>query len=235
MLLSPQKIILWLDDALVAVNKPAGLPSLPDGYHPELPNVLNTLEPVYGKLWVVHRLDRQTSGVLILARSAQAHRWLSTQFEARQTEKIYHALVVGNPPWDETRVDQPLRPNAGHRHRTVPDSLGKPAITNLRVLERLGGFTLVEAIPETGRTHQIRAHLAFAGFPIAADELYGGGQAIFESDPNPEAPPEAQPLLDRVGLHARSLSIYHPLTHERTTFEAPYPEDLDRLLMMLRK
>ncbi len=220
-------MVLWSDEAVVAVNKPAGLPTLPDGYQPGAPYVLSVLEPEFGKLYVVHRLDRQTSGILILARSAEAHRFLNTQFETRQTVKTYHALAVGSPAWEETRIDRPLRANVGHRHRTVVDERqGKPAATRLRVLERLGGYTLLEAVPETGRTHQVRAHLAYAGFPIAGDELYGGGAGIFD--------PEGRPVLERTGLHARSLAVRHPITRDLHTFEAPYPPDFEQTLSFLR-
>jgi tRNA pseudouridine32 synthase/23S rRNA pseudouridine746 synthase len=217
--------ILYRDDVLLVINKPSGLPSLPDGYDPSAVHVRSLLEPHFGRVWIVHRLDRGTSGVLLLARSAEAHRALNSQFDQRQVSKVYHALVYGSPKWESRTVDLSLRVDVGHKHRTAIDARrGKPAVTHLRVLERLGAFSLVEAIPETGRTHQIRAHLAALGYPLLADELYG-------RSPEGDQPPG----LGRLGLHAFQLEIEHPLQHTRLHFEAPYPEDFTQALEQLRQ
>ena len=167
--------VLWSDGALLVVDKPAGLPTLPDGYNPQAPHLKRLLEPEYGRLWIVHRLDRSTSGVIVLARTVQAHRALNAQFQEHTVEKIYHAIVTGAPDWEETAIDLPLRADGDRRHRTVVDAQGgKPAVTHLRVLERFAGYSLVEAVPHTGRAHQVRAHLLAAGFPLVGDALYGG-------------------------------------------------------------
>jgi tRNA pseudouridine32 synthase / 23S rRNA pseudouridine746 synthase len=206
--------LLYQDPWLLAISKPAGLPTLPDGYNKTAPHVRSLLEGEWGRLWIVHRLDKETSGVLLLARTAAAHRVLNQQFDAHQVTKVYHALVIGSPIWDEQTFDAPLRLNGDRRHRTIPDPNGKPAITQFRVLQRLGAFTLIEACPATGRTHQIRAPLGFvAGLPLAADVLYGC-----------KLPAEALPIA-RVALHAYSLTITHPANGEPLTIEAPYPDD----------
>jgi len=215
--------LLWQDEDLLVIDKPAGLPTLPDGYNPDQPHVKSLLEPVYGPLWIVHRLDRGTSGVLLLARNPAAHRSLNAQFEASSVEKVYHALVVGYPTWEQHTTHAPLRVNGDRQHRTVIDPRrGKRASTGLRVLERFDAYTLFEARPASGRTHQIRAHLAALGFPIAADALYGGGE-------------RERPLLARMGLHAYSLRCDHPASGERLSFSAPYPEDLEEVLRKLRQ
>jgi RluA family pseudouridine synthase len=230
--------ILYQDDALLVVNKPAGLSTLPDGYNPSLPHIKSVLEQQAGPLWIVHRLDKETSGVLLLARSAVAHRSLNTQFEKHLVSKVYHALVVGTPEWQEKTVRLPLRPNGDRQHRTVIDpQAGKPAVTHLKVLERFGQYSLVEAIPETGRTHQIRAHLSALGLSIAGDKLYGkrinprAGEKVrrFQQGHDPLIS-----LTDRMGLHARSLEINHPLTEERQKFTAPYPAEIVAILQQLR-
>lgn len=225
----PASLVLWADPALVVINKPAGLLTLPDGYDRDAIHLKRVLEPALGKLWIVHRLDRETSGVLVLARTAAAHHALNDQFAGRQVQKIYHCLVTGSPEWNRQLVDQPLRKNGDRHHRTVVDRLhGKPASTEFTVLERYPGFSLVEARPHTGYTHQIRAHLAFCGNPIAGDNLYGGTEVL---DP---LQPGAAPLLDRVALHALQIRFIHPNLNEAVQFEAPYPDDFRSVVDYLR-
>ncbi len=213
--------VVWLDDAILAVNKPSGLLALPDGYDPTAPHLRSLLEPAYGRLWIVHRLDRETSGLVLLARSAAVHRALNTQFEQRQVEKTYHAVVIGLPPWQALTVDLPLRSSVGRRKRSAVDlQRGKPAQTQLYRLQDLGAFCLLEARPATGRTHQVRAHLAACGFPIAGDPLYGPGDAV-------------QPTFARLMLHALSLRLAHPLTGDPLSLVAPYPDDFQSTLSNL--
>lgn len=202
------------------VNKPAGLLVIPGGYGEE-ENLRQMLEPVYGRVWIVHRLDRHTSGVLVIARTADAHKSLNTQFEKHYVRKTYHALVNGVPQWNHTTIDRPLQPNGDRRHRTVVSEKGKPSWTEVQVLERFTDCTLVEAIPKTGRTHQVRAHLAASGYPIVSDRLYRGQTLDSRS-------------IDRTALHALSIEFDHPITGQALRFEAPYPVDMARTLKQLR-
>jgi RluA family pseudouridine synthase len=224
--------ILYQDDSLIAFNKPAGLLSIPDGYAPELPHVAGVLAPQFGKCWIVHRLDRETSGIIILARSLATHRSLNLQFEHRQVNKQYHALVSAIPAWSEITVDFPLRVNADRKHRTLTATLtGKPAVTGFRILQQYPGGCLVEASPHTGYTHQIRAHLAAIGLPILGDVQYFGIR------PEPAFPKlvtsPGTDLISRVALHARSISFSHPVTGLPIYLESPYPVDFQQALAAL--
>jgi RluA family pseudouridine synthase len=214
-----EQLLLWSDDSLLAVNKPSGMLTMPDGYDKTLPHLRSILEPSFGRLWIVHRLDRETSGVIVLARNADAHRHLNTQFQEHRASKLYHALVLGQPPWQNLTINDPLRPDGDRRHRTVVDPVrGKSALSELKVLCRFEGFCLVEVSPLTGRPHQIRAHLKHVGYPILADPLYG----------DPTHP--SHTLLPRLALHAHSLTLVHPATGEAMNFKAPYPQDFASLL-----
>jgi RluA family pseudouridine synthase len=235
----PQSLLIYSDEVLLVVNKPAGLPVLPDGYDRDAAHIKSVLEPAFGPLWTVHRLDKDTSGVLALARSGEAHRRLNDQFAAHQVVKRYHALVHGAPHWEQRSVRLPLRPDGDRHHRTVVDHRqGKPSITHFQVLERLHGYALLEARPETGRPHQIRAHLAALDLPVIGDKLYGNGQPLLLSSLMPDYRPGSQPehpLLERLGLHAFQLELDHPSSGEVHCFEAPYPKDFASALRSLRK
>lgn len=232
--------VIWSDEHLLVINKPAGLLTLPDGYDPSVPHLKSVLSPSWGPLWIVHRLDRNTSGVIILARSADSHRLLNIQFQERQVNKVYHALVLGDPIWESKIVDLPLRVNAGRKHRTVVDLReGKQSLTQFKVLERYGNYCLMKAAPQTGRRHQIRAHINAEGFSIACDDLYASGSENDLSDIKTsfeERIGTDLPLMTRSALHARSIEFSHPITLEPMSFEAPYPQDfrvtLDKLRMV---
>lgn len=208
--------IIHEDDQILIINKPANLPVLPDGWDKEAPYLVKMLEEKYEKAWVVHRIDKITSGIIIFALTAEAHRSLNIQFEKHQVEKKYHAIVNGNPPWEEKVTKFPLRVNVGHKHRTMVDNKnGVRSETRLKVLKRKQATALVEAMPMTGRTHQIRVHLYALGYPLLGDLLYSA--------------PETD-LIARPALHAYSLSFTHPMTNEAMTFTAPYPDDFQQAL-----
>lgn len=208
--------IIHKDDQILVINKPANLPVLPDGWDKDAPYLVKLLEEEYEKVWVVHRIDKITSGIIIFALTAEAHRSLNIQFEKHQVEKKYHAIVNGNPPWEEKVTKFPLRVNVGHKHRTMVDNKnGVRSETRLKVLKRNQATTLVEAMPMTGRTHQIRVHLYALGFPLLGDILYSA--------------PETD-LIARPALHAYSLSFTHPVSNQLMTCTAPYPDDFIQAL-----
>lgn len=203
--------ILFADEHILVLDKPAGLPVLPDGWEKDAPYLVKLLEEEFGKVWIVHRLDKTTSGVMVFARTAESHRALNMQFENHEAEKVYHAIMEGEPKWNEKIAKFPLRADVGKKHRTaVDDRRGKPSETRFRILKRYQAGALVEAKPLTGRTHQIRVHAYALGHPLAGDFLYGASQTD---------------LILRPALHAHSLAFTHPATGERLTFRAEAPED----------
>jgi RluA family pseudouridine synthase len=212
--------ILYDDENFIVVNKPPLLASVPGGWADASAgeNLVEQLTSAYGRIWIVHRLDRGTSGVILFARNAVSHRALSISFESHQVHKEYHALVCNVPNWEEHVARHLLRQDVGHAHRTVVDHLrGKSAVTRFRVLERFSSHSLLKAVPETGRTHQVRAHASALGFPLLGDKLYGAPQTD---------------LIGRPALHAWSLSF----TFEGKSFSytAPYPPDFSLALETLR-
>lgn len=226
--------IIWGDEEILLVNKPAGLLTIQDGYDSTLPYVAKILQSQYGKLFVVHRLDRDTSGILLFARNSQSHRFLNEQFQNRQTKKIYHAIIIGNPSWDEYLAEFPLCVDGDRRHRTTVEyEKGKPASTDFVVVERFSNNCLLKAMPYNGYTHQIRAHLFAAGFPILGDQLYSNPLPSFSSNALP-LPHEPQ-LINRMALHASLLSFIHPTSHATLSLEAPYPVDFHNALHSLRQ
>jgi len=237
--------VLYEDQDIVALNKPAGI-----AVHPS-PG-LNETTLVHGLVWrlknlshlagqdrpgIVHRLDRDTSGVMIVAKNDAIHHKLSLKFKAREMHKAYVAVCSINDPIQAGVVDVPIgRSLRNRRKMAIRYDSGRPAITEYRVREILGPYAIVDAFPRSGRTHQIRVHLSFMGLPILCDQLYGAQKAVYASGlrGKPKEPGE-EPLLARQALHARSLSFTHPHTGRLLRFEAALPEDITRLIGHLRR
>ena len=232
--------VIYSDDDIVVLNKKSGLLIAADRYNPDAPRLDLEAEKEFGRLYAVHRIDKDTSGIVIYARNAEAHKNLSMQFEKREVQKTYHALVYGHPVWDNLTVDLKLLPDGDARHRTVVDKrLGKPSVTEFRNIGSCGPYSWIEAKPKTGRTHQIRVHLNVNGLQIVCDPLYGGNQkpvrlSEFKRRWNGDET-EERPLLSRLALHAYRISFAHPKTGELVTFEAPYPKDLEATRKQLAK
>lgn len=235
--------VIYQDEYIAVLNKASGLLVAADRWDPDAPrlDVLATKE-ICGegeRLYAVHRIDKDTSGIVIYGKTDDAHRALSMAFEKRQVHKTYHALVYGRPEWNELEVSDPLRADGDQKHRTVRDRHnGKDALTRFKFLGACGPYSWIEAQPVTGRTHQIRVHLALSGLTIVCDPLYGKSDALYLSKIKRKWRGdefEERPLLDRLGLHAWKMEIAHPATGELMSFTAPYPRDLDTTRKQLAK
>lgn len=240
-------VVLFEDEQIAVIDKPAGLVT-----HPNPRQLSGTVSDLAVKRFgplpevqganrpgIVHRLDRLTSGVLILGKTLEALEHLKAQFKNRTVEKTYHAVVHGTPRFDTEWLTGAVEssPVSPDRMRVVPAHLeegklqggvARAAETFMERLEDLPGATLVAAHPKTGRTHQIRVHLQAAGLPIVGDRVYGAKGGI------KSGMPKGAPKLERPALHARQLCVNHPVTGERMTFEAEVPADMTRLLDFLR-
>ena len=229
--------ILFEDAALLVLNKPAGLVVHPAAGHEEHTLVNALLHHCAGGLsgiggvarpGIVHRLDKETSGCLVVAKNDETHIALSAQFAGRTVEKAYHAIVCGELPRDKGEIRAAIARHPSHRKRmAASEDTGREAWTSYRVQERLNAATLVEAVIHTGRTHQIRVHFQYLGYPLVGDETYGARQnRRFEELVGFAAP--------RVMLHAFTLAFVHPRTGKKVSFKAPLPPDYEDLLAKLR-
>ena len=230
--------ILFEDKSLLVLNKPAGLVVHPAAGHEEHTLVNALLHHCGGSLsgiggvarpGIVHRLDKETSGCLVVAKNDETHLALSKQFSERHVEKIYNAIVCGEMARDSGEIRAAIARHPSHRKRMAArdDDSGRAAHTKWRVLTRLTGATLVEARILTGRTHQIRVHFQFIGYPVAGDKTYG-------ARPNQRLEEMTGYQAPRVLLHSRELAFIHPRTEKRMSFEAPLPEDFEDALKCLR-
>jgi 23S rRNA pseudouridine1911/1915/1917 synthase len=229
--------VLFEDESLLVLNKPAGLVVHPAAGHDEHTLVNALLHHCEGQLsgiggvarpGIVHRLDKETSGCLVVAKNDETHLALSSQFASRKVEKLYHAIVCGEMSREKGEIRAAIARHPSHRKRmAVNDDSGREARTSYRVLERLRATTLVEAALHTGRTHQIRVHFQFLGFPLAGDMTYGQRQNSRLEELVGFAAP-------RVMLHAFKLGFIHPHTGKRVHFEAPFPKDFQDYLHALK-
>ena len=238
--------LIYADDDMIAVNKAAGLLVAADRWDIEAPRLdlliqkqLPQIAPLCQKLYAVHRIDKDTSGILLYALNAEAHRALNTAFQEREIKKTYRLLIHGRVSEEQFTVDLPLRADGDALHRTVVDKRrGKEAITHFTALETFRQFSLLEARPVTGRTHQIRAHLAAAGYPIVCDSLYGSGKPVLLSELKQRWHGDVyteQPLIRRLALHAYQLEGLHPRTREPFSFTAEYAKDFKSTVHQLQK
>ena len=234
-----KKYIIYQDDDLVAINKPSGLLSVPDRFDDQLPSLKKMLKDEYGEIFVIHRLDRDTSGLILFAKNAESHRFYSGIFEDRKVEKTYLGIVHGVPPQAEGTIDKPIAPHFTIKGKMMVYRKGKNSITHYRTLESFGLYSLLEFRIETGRTHQIRVHMQDMGHPIVCDALYGTDEPILLSRIKrnyklSKQELEERPLLNRMALHSWKLGFTDPSGKE-LSLEAELPKDMTAVLQQLRK
>jgi RluA family pseudouridine synthase len=247
--------IIYEDDSITAVNKAAGITVGSDRWDESKERLDRLLDAYYAekaegegeenkhRVYTVHRIDRDTSGLVVFARNSETHKALSIAFEERRVQKRYIAAVYGRPSWKEADCDLPLVPDGNKAHMTIIDKYkGKKSFTRFRVLGGAGNYTVLEVIPETGRTHQIRVHLAALGHPIVCDSLYGRspiGKGVclssfkrgWRGDPLDE-----KPLLARLGLHAAEITLpagFAGAADGSPILKAPLPKDMAALIKQM--
>lgn len=230
--------IIAENDHFIVINKPPGLLSIPDREGKET-SLKEILQQKYEQIFTVHRLDRETSGIIVFAKDAETHKFLSQAFEERTVEKYYQGIVVGTLPEKQKTIEAPIAENTVRRGVMIIHQRGKPAITDYEVLEDFGKYSLLQFRIHTGRTHQIRVHLQYLGHPLVCDELYGDGLPVklssfkrnYKLSRNEE---EERPILARTGLHAQRLR-FTDMEGNVYDLQAEMPKDMRALLQQLRK
>lgn len=230
--------IIFQNDHFIAINKPAGLLSIPDRFGKD-PSVKSILQDQLAKIYTIHRLDKDTSGLIIFAKDEATHKDLSQKFEGREVEKYYVGLVNGTLMNREGTIDVPITEHPGKSTLMIANKKGKPSITDYKVLEEFGLYSWIQFQIHTGRTHQIRVHSKYIGNSIVCDELYGDGQPVLLSSIKrkfklSKNELEERPLLNRLALHSWQLK-FTDSEGNRQELEAPLSKDLKALLQQLRK
>jgi len=230
--------VIYEDADLLVVNKPSGITVIPDRIHTERETVQSILQKQFGKLFVVHRIDRGTSGLLCFARNEVAHKHISLQFQNHTVRKFYKALVKGRLKEKKGMIDSPIAESTTRSGTMVIAKRGKEALTLYEVEEEFRDVSLVSVEIKTGRTHQIRVHFASIGNPLLVDDVYGNAPAFYFSSVKrnyKHTAEEERPTIARLTLHASDIIFQHPSTGKEVSFHAPFPKDMEVVLKLLRK
>jgi 23S rRNA pseudouridine1911/1915/1917 synthase len=233
-----EEYILHEDDSLVAINKPSGMLTIPDREGKDI-SLKQLLKAKYGNIFTVHRIDKDTSGVVVFAKAEEAHKELSQLFEARETVKIYNGFVLGSPAQKSGTINEPIAEHPVKKGVMTVYKKGKESITEYEVVESFKLYSWMQFHILTGRTHQIRVHMKHLGHPIVCDNLYGDGKPVLVSAIKrkrfnlSKSEEEERPILSRLALHASKLQFQ--LDGKDYNLEAELPKDLRALLQQLNK
>jgi 23S rRNA pseudouridine1911/1915/1917 synthase len=232
------EIIIAENEDWVALNKPSGLLSIPDREGKEV-SLKRSLKERYGEIFTVHRLDKETSGLIVFAKNEIAHKFLSKQFEERQTKKIYQGLVIGSLMEKKGTIDDPIAEHPGLNGTMIIHRKGKESLTDYEVLEDFKIYSFIQFRIHTGRTHQIRVHMKNLGHPVVCDPLYGDGKPVMVSSLKSKFKlskdvEEEKPILGRLALHSFQLS-FDDAEGKMIELEAPLPKDMRATLQQLAK
>jgi 23S rRNA pseudouridine1911/1915/1917 synthase len=230
--------IIFENEDFIVINKPTGLLSIPDREGKEI-SLKNILKEKYGQIFVVHRLDRETSGLIMFAKNDATHKYLSQLFEERAVEKIYTGIVAGTITEKKGSINEPIAENLHKQGVMLINKRGKQSLTDYEVLEEFGPYSLVQFQIHSGRTHQVRVHVQHIGHPIACDAIYGNGEPVLLSSFKKKfklskSEESERPILSRLGLHSSQLH-FKGAKGNAHHFEAPLPKDMSALLQQLRK
>ncbi len=231
--------IIFENDQFVAINKPAGMLTIPDRYNESISSLYKLLEKKYQRIFVVHRLDRETSGIILFAKDELTHKHLSQLFENRNVEKFYLGIIRGSLQDKKGVIDEPIAEHATNKGLMVVHKNGKASVTEYEVIEDYGLYSLVKFKIHTGRTHQIRVHMKHLGHPIACDEMYGNAQPVLLSSIKKKYKlskhdEEERPILNRLALHSSQLK-FKDLSGTPYDLMAALPKDMKALLQQLNK
>lgn len=231
--------IIHEDDHLLVIDKPAGLLTIPDRFDASIDNLYDSLKKYKGEVYINHRLDKDTSGLIVFSKDEATHKAMSELFENREVEKIYLAILKNVPDIESGKIEMPIRYTNSMKRAAVIDPAGKPATTLYQVLDAFRRFSLVKCKIETGRMHQIRVHMQSIYCPVLCDPMYGDGHPFYLSEVKPKYRKnkynEERPLISRTALHAHQLSFLHPATKEQMHFEQELPKDMNAVVNQLRK
>ena len=231
--------IIFENEDFLAVNKSAGVLTIPDRHDETQLSLYKMLLQQYGKIFIVHRLDRETSGLVLFAKNEVSHKYLSKLFEQRNIEKVYLGIIRGNLPVKKGSVNEAIAEHPLHKGVMTVSKKGKPSLTEYEVIEDYGIYSLAQFTIHSGRTHQIRVHMKFAGHPIACDTTYGDGKPILLSSFKRKyklslKEEEERPLLNRLALHSHRL-VFIDSRAKKHALEATLPKDMKALLQQLKK
>ncbi len=230
--------VIFENEDFIAINKAPGMLSIPDRHDDTQLSLYRMLTNQFGKIYVVHRLDRDTSGIILFAKNEQSHKYLSSIFEKRTIQKMYTGIVKGSMPAAKGMIDEPIMEHPFRKGEMTVNKKGKLSRTEYEVVNDFGIYSLVKFIIHTGRTHQIRVHAQHTGHPLVGDELYGDGKPVFLSSFkkkfNLKGDAEEKPILNRLALHAFYLNFKNE-KDEELSLEAPLPKDMYAMVEQLKK